>query len=30
MVQGEGVFFCRDGQRVHGVWLENRLVQVLN
>jgi len=30
MVQGEGIYFCKDGQRVHGVWLENRLVQMLN
>jgi hypothetical protein len=29
MVQGEGMFYCRDGQRIHAVWMENQLVQMV-
>jgi hypothetical protein len=28
MVEGEGVFYCIDGRRVHGIWHENHLEQL--
>jgi hypothetical protein len=30
MVQGEGTFYCRDGQRIRAMWIENHLMKMLN
>lgn len=29
MVEGEGVFYRRNRERIHGIWHENRLEEIL-